>query len=271
MLKLVSVGETTADTYPQIDQTLVGGISLNFAVQAKRCGIPHVSMVSAVGNDANGKMILEKLDQENIDTTHLTIMPGKTAHCEIVVLENGERYFPPNSYHQEVLASYKPASADLEFIQQHNIVVSRFDISYTKETFDAVIRDLPFEGKKVVDFGDWFDYEGRHPEIIPYLEHVDLAFISGDQSTIEAFEQLANAYSTQFVVTLGEDGSMTFKDGKTIFQEALSVPNVVDTTGCGDSFQAGFTTSFFQGGDLEESLRAGAEQAAKTIQHFGAI
>ena len=162
MLKLVSIGETTADNYPQIDQTLVGGISLNFAVQTKRCGIPFVSMVSAVGNDANGKMILEKLRQEDIDTTHLTIMPGKTAHCEIVVLENGERYFPPNSYHQEVLASYKPSPADLKFVQQHDIVVSRFDISYTKETFNAVIVDLPFTGKKVVDFGDWFDLSLIH-------------------------------------------------------------------------------------------------------------
>ncbi len=272
MLKLVSVGETTADFYPAINQTFVGGISLNFAVQAKRCGAETVSMVSVVGNDTNGEMILGKLEQEGIDTSHISVVPGKTAHCEIVVLENGERFFPPNSYHQHVLAHYKPSAADLAFVQLHDIVVSRFDISYTKETFNAVIRDLPFAGKKVVDFGDWFDYNGRDDEIIPYLKHIDLAFVSGDQTTVDRFLQLAQQHPTvQFVVTLGDKGSVAIADSELLHQQAIPVAKIVDTTGCGDSFQAAFTVAYFQGASIQDSLKAGAKQAAKTIQHYGAI
>ena len=270
-LKLVSVGETTADFYPQIDQTLVGGISLNFAVQAKRCGLETVSMVSCVGDDANGRMVLDKLAAEQVDTSHITVQPGKTAHCEIVVLDGGERYFPPGSYRQHVLASYKPSPADCAFIQTHDILVTRFDIAYTRATVDLVVRHLPFSGKRVVDFGDWFDYNGRHPEIVPYLDKIDLAFISGDETTVEAFGQIAKESRTQFVITLGRAGSCALVDGKIVRQSAVMVPNIVDTTGAGDAFQAAFTVAYFQGQGIEASLAAGAENAAKTIQHFGAI
>ncbi|MEM9774554.1 MAG: PfkB family carbohydrate kinase [Chloroflexota bacterium] len=271
MISLVSVGESSADYYPQLDKTFVGGISLNFAVQAKRCGLDDVSVVSCIGDDNNGQLILQKLADECVDCSHITVALGKSAHCKIEILENGERYFPPNSYHQHVLATCKPCPDDLKFIQQHDILVSRFDISYTRETFNAVIRDLEFKGRRVVDFGDWFDYSGQHLEILPYLPYVDLAFISGDPNTIDAFLPIAEKFHTQFVITLGKEGSMAIQSGSIIYQPAILVPKLVDTTGCGDAFQAGFTVAYFTGGSIEDALKAGAEQAAKTIQHYGAI
>ncbi|MEM8862219.1 MAG: PfkB family carbohydrate kinase, partial [Chloroflexota bacterium] len=260
-----------ADYYPQFDKTFVGGISLNFAVHAKYCGIENVSIVSCIGDDDYGDLILEKLNLEGINTSHLSVSKGKTAHCEIIILENGERYFPPNSYHQNVLSTFQPRQADLRFIQQHDILVSRFDISYTKETFKRVMEDLDFEGKRVADFGDWFDYDGRIQEIKPYLDKIDLAFISGNQETINAFALLSKKYTTQFVVTLGMDGSIALSKDQAIHQKAIPVKQIIDTTGCGDAFQAAFTVAYFRGENLKDALHAGAEQAAKTLQHVGAI
>ena len=270
-MKLVSIGEATADYYPHIDKTLVGGISLNYAVHAKRCGADKVSLVSCIGNDDNGRHILDRLDQEDIDASHVTILEGKTAHCEIVVLENGERYFPPNSYHQHVLADYEPSAADLRFISQHDILVARYDISYTKAGFNKVMQELDFNGKRVADFGDWFDYDGRHPAIYPYLKQIDLAFISGDQTTIDTFLPISNQAKAQIIVTLGERGSVALVDGYLIQQQAIPVSKIVDTTGCGDAFQAAFTVSYFRDGDIPAALRAGAHNAAKTLQRYGAI
>ena len=269
-MKLVSIGEATADYYPNIDKTLVGGISLNFAIHAKRCGADEVSLVSRVGQDANGRLILNRLAQEEIDASHVAILDGKSANCEIVVLENGERYFPPNSYHQHVLADFEPSSADLKFVQQHDYLVSRYDISYTKASFNKVMLELDFSGKRIADFGDWFDYQGRHPAIYPYLSQIDLAFISGDEETIETFLPVSSQYKSQLVITLGEMGSIALVDGGVVTQSAVPVEKIVDTTGCGDAFQAAFTVSFFQNGDIPAALQAGAENAAKTLQHFGA-
>ena len=87
-MKLVSIGEATADFYPQHQQTFVGGISLNYAVHAKRCGAATVSLVSCVGTDAYGQQIVERLKSEGIDHSHVTAIEGKTAYCEIIVIED---------------------------------------------------------------------------------------------------------------------------------------------------------------------------------------
>lgn len=274
VMKLISVGETTIDYYPAIEQTFVGGISLNFAVQARRCGAEAVALVSAIGQDANGKLILDRLKQEQIDTSHIAVLPGKTAHCEIVVLENGDRYFPPNSYHQHVLADFAPDAAALAFIQQHDVVVSRFDISYSKTTFSTVMGDLPFDGKRVADFGDWFDYEGRHDELFPWLDRIDLAFISGDKETVSVFQDAimgkVRPKKAQVIITLGDQGSVALVDGGVIQQPAIPVERIVDATGCGDAFQAAFTVEWMRSSDLVKALQSGAENASKTLQHYGA-
>ncbi|MEM7800875.1 MAG: PfkB family carbohydrate kinase [Chloroflexota bacterium] len=270
-MKIVSVGEATVDYYPHIDQLLVGGISLNFAVQAKRAGAEQVSLVSRVGSDPHAQLIRERLKTEGIDQTHLHTVDGQTAECTIVIKENGERYFPPNSYHQHVLADYCPSAADLSFIRAHEIVAARFDISYTRAAFDLVMLDPEFKGKKVADFGDWFDYRGRHPEIFPYLNRVDLAFISGDQETIRTFRPLSLGIKALIVVTLGKDGSVALLNGQLVEQPAAPASKIVDTTGCGDAFQATFTVNFFKTLDLQLALRAASEQAANTLMHVGAI
>lgn len=273
-MKLISVGESTIDYYPAIEQTFIGGISLNFAVHARRCGAESVAMVSAVGQDANGKLILARLQQEQIDTSHIAVLPGKTAHCEIIILENGNRYFPPNSYHQHVLTDFVPDATALAFIQRHDVVVSRFDISYSKATFSTVMGDLPFDGKRVADFGDWFDYAGRHDEMLPLLDRIDLAFISGDEETVAVFQDAMRGENrpkkAQIIITLGDQGSVALVDGGIIRQSAMPVERIVDTTGCGDAFQAAFTVEWMRSGDLAKALQSGAENAAKTLQHYGA-
>ena len=56
-----------------------------------------------------------------------------------------------------------------------------------------------------------------------------------------------------------------------MMQPAVDVKKIVDTTGCGDAFQAAFTVSYFKDGDIRKALKAAAQQAAKVIQHYGAF
>lgn len=73
------------------------------------------------------------------------------------------------------------------------------------------------------------------------------------------------------VVTCGADGALAVEDGR-----AVAVPiarigtGVVDTTGAGDLFAAGFLVGQAQGRSLEQSLRIGSVAAAEVISHFGA-
>ena len=72
------------------------------------------------------------------------------------------------------------------------------------------------------------------------------------------------------VVTRGEQGALAIQDGARVEVGAEPVSRVVDTTGAGDLFAAGFLHGQAQGRSLEQSLRLGALCAAEVISHFGA-
>ena len=269
-MNIVSIGESAADFFPLIKQTLAGGISLNFAVQARRSGADNVALVSAVGRDKNGRLILDKLAREGIDASHVTIVDGRSACCEIVIRPGGERYFPPNSYHQNCMANFALTAEDLAFVRQHDIAVSRYDQAYAPTYFDQVMLDPVYTGRRTADFGDWFDYDGDIARIFPYFEPVDLAFISGTEQTMAALTPVAEAAQTLLVVTRGQEGSSALFRGRRYDQPAVPVKKIIDTTGAGDAFQAAFTVAYFRTGDISQALEAGARQAAKTLQHVGA-
>ncbi|HZH07782.1 MAG TPA: PfkB family carbohydrate kinase, partial [Lautropia sp.] len=72
------------------------------------------------------------------------------------------------------------------------------------------------------------------------------------------------------VVTLGPDGALAIRGDERFSVSAEPVERVVDTTGAGDLFAAGFLAGQAQGRSIEESLRVGAIAAAEVISHYGA-
>jgi sugar/nucleoside kinase (ribokinase family) len=72
------------------------------------------------------------------------------------------------------------------------------------------------------------------------------------------------------VVTRSAKGAVAVENGRRIDVPAEPVDEIVDTTGAGDLFAAGFLTGQAQGRSLEDSLRLGAIAAAEVISHYGA-
>ena len=71
------------------------------------------------------------------------------------------------------------------------------------------------------------------------------------------------------VIKLDKDGAAARSGAETARARALDVP-VVDTTGAGDAFNAGFFAAYLAGRPLAEALAAGNARAAKVVQHVGA-
>ena len=72
------------------------------------------------------------------------------------------------------------------------------------------------------------------------------------------------------VVTMGARGAAAFRGGERFTVAAEPVAQVVDTTGAGDLFAAGFLAGYVQGREVEDCLRMGAVAAAEVISHYGA-
>jgi sugar/nucleoside kinase (ribokinase family) len=71
-------------------------------------------------------------------------------------------------------------------------------------------------------------------------------------------------------VTRGAHGSVVATGGNVISVAAVPVPRVVDTTGAGDSYAAGFLYGFIRGVGPEDSARLGGLAAAEIVGHLGA-
>jgi sugar/nucleoside kinase (ribokinase family) len=106
---------------------------------------------------------------------------------------------------------------------------------------------------------------------------IDILF--ANQAEIEALAGLAHLESAvaaiaskveTLVVTRSEDGALAARRGERADVPAEPIDQLVDTTGAGDLFAAGFLFGTARGKSLEQSLGLGAICAAEVIQHYGA-
>jgi sugar/nucleoside kinase (ribokinase family) len=93
--------------------------------------------------------------------------------------------------------------------------------------------------------------------------------LTGTSDLGEALPLLSARVPT-LVITRGAEGALGIENGKAVEIPAAPVAKVVDSTGAGDLFAAGFLTARCRGHDMRKCLQTGAIAAAEVISHFGA-
>ena len=106
-------------------------------------------------------------------------------------------------------------------------------------------------------------------EMEKYAPYIDYFMISGEKSILPIFEAFSKKYKGLFNVSLADKGSVTYHNGEKYFVQANKVKEVIDTTGCGDSYHAGFVCSHLINGNIYEAMRVGTELATETLSHYG--
>lgn len=246
------------------DNTIMpGGESLNFAATISRLTDAKVYIIGAVGNDSYGKTVLDSIKDFNIDKTHIRTENGDTASNRTYLTPDGDRYYKDDSWNGGVFSSFALSASDRELLHSSDMVHTTFSGPNFNDVIDCC-REKRFPLS--VDFDICRDFD----TIEKYLDCISLLFISGDEPTLEKAKRLSSKYpNTVFIVTLGENGNTAFSKGTAYHCAAAEVSEVTDTTGCGDSYQAGFIASYLADKNIETAMSKGSQTAAQTLSFIG--
>lgn len=252
-----------ADVFADSEKMTAGGEALNFAANA--CIFPdaRVSIIGAVGDDACGREVLRSIENKPVDISNIHIIKGgRTASNRIYLTEEGDRYFKENSWDGGVDDTFELSDSDKEAICRSDIV---YMTCYCRSYGDVVSLKSCSDFKLAVDFDIRRDFD----EIEKRLPDIDFFFISGSEDILPVFEKWSEKYDCIFNITLAENGSVTYHKGKKHLCKAVPVMEVIDTTGCGDSYHAAFLCSYAAEGDIQKAMAEGSAAASNTLSYIG--
>lgn len=268
-MKIVCVGDCGIDHYLPGGEKFFGGISANFARCARQAFRPtdSVSLVSVVGRDEDAQIVLSSVEDSGIDS-YIAQVPGNTPVQFIDVQADGERRFV--RYEEGVLRDFDLGGAERKLISDSDLLVAPVYLQIVG-LFDKLM-SISTAGSVSIDFADFL----QHPDFTlleRYVAGIDIGFFGlsvDDREMISEIEKLAAQYHKLFVVTLGAAGSMAFYNHDRFQCAAVTVNDVVDTTGAGDAYAAGFLSRYCHGAGISTSMAAGADLASRAIQVHGA-
>ncbi|MBN8548933.1 MAG: carbohydrate kinase family protein [Deltaproteobacteria bacterium] len=266
-MKAVCVGDLSVDSYVLQNAKFVGGISFNVAWNLKDCGHSPV-LLSAVGDDAAGLSILTALRSANLEVHGVQSLPGATAVQKILLRPDGERKF--DGYTSGVLGQFRLRDEDRRALQEAQLI--HVPLSDGLEAVFADVAESSSAGIKAVDFSLDYQRAAELPELVrSYAKHFQVIFLGGTVDYQALFQSLSQQYpASTFVLTLGKAGVQAYREGKEYYCPAPLLSATVDTTGCGDAFQAAFLAEYCAGSEIAPALDAGRARAAKVASHLGA-
>ena len=203
-----------------------------------------------------------------------------TGRCIIVVTPDAQRTMntSPGASHllcPEALDEALIASAAILYLEGYlfgpelprRAMMRAIDIAHGagREIAFTLSESVCIAGRREA-FTDMIDRGGI--DLLFANEHEALQ-LTGATALGEALAMLADKVPT-LVITRGAAGAMALDGGEGIEVPAIEVDNVVDTTGAGDLFAAGFLVARARGAGLAKCLETGAIAAAEIISHFGA-
>jgi sugar/nucleoside kinase (ribokinase family) len=291
-LEVLVIGDLMVDVIVSMSQPLArdsdtpstvtthgGGSAANVAAWLAALGV-RTTFIGCVGDDALGRAGITALADEGVDVSRLAVDDTrKTGTCVVLVEPDGRRSMLPDPGANDVLVP-----ADLVgslFRPGRHLHLSGYTLlrdGSRDAGLVAVTRALEVGMTVSVDPSSaaLLDAVGA-PAFLQWTQGVSLLLpnvdealaLSRSSSPTEAAAELASSYG-EVVVTLGADGALWQRGFITATAPAERTAEVVDTTGAGDAFAAGFLSSWLLHPEPETALASGNRLAARAIGKVGA-
>ncbi|MCD7781675.1 MAG: carbohydrate kinase family protein [Methanosphaera sp.] len=277
--RLCSVDEfapSDGETFINSETKTPGGSAANTIIGMAKLGL-KTAYIGKVGSDSNGKILLDYLEDNNVDTKGVIRSDGESGEVIGFVDKTGDRklYVTPKDNDYISIDEIDP-----DYISNTNIIhltsfVGYGDDSTSIETQFDVIKDLPVNIKVAFDPG--MLYVNRGDEFMDRLvdltdilliNETELLMMTHVNDIHEAIDKISSRVEI-LVVKQSTNGSLVIKDNMLNKIEIFEV-DAVDTTGAGDAYNAGFLYGLVKGYPIDEAGIIGSYIAAQSTTMKGA-
>jgi sugar/nucleoside kinase (ribokinase family) len=259
----------------KIEKTVSGGSVANSIVGLSQLG-DKVGFIGKVSNDEFGKKYEEGLKKENVEyfyTKKKEELP--TGTCLILVTPDSERTM---CTFLGTAGKINENDVSVDAIKRSEIIFLEgylWDEGEPKKAFDKAINNA---NKVAMSLSDQFCVDRHKPHFLNLVQKkMDITFANEQEITslIEAknFDEVIN-FSKQLkkliVITRGEKGALAINGEEVVESDIQKNLKIIDLTGAGDLFAAGFLHGYVNKLLTKECLEKGTEMSSKIIQQIGA-
>ncbi len=274
-----------ADTVTQLYQDMGPGIEISGGSAANTMvGISSLGgksgFIGKVADDEFGRIFRHDIKSSGVTfETPASTGGAPTARSLILVTPDGERTM--NTF-LGVSPELTTAEIESKLIDKARIVYLEgylFDRDEAKAAFREAASHAAKAGVKVaMTLSDAFCVDRHRGEFLTFIrQHVDILFANESEVTslyeTKSFDEAAKNVSGDValaVLTRSAKGAVIFENDRSVVVPADKIDKVVDTTGAGDLYAAGFLFGHARGLDNTACGRLGALAAAEIISHIGA-
>ncbi len=257
-----------------------GGSAANTIVGVAGFGA-RAAFVGKVKDDELGRAFAHDIRAAGVtfDTPPAADGPS-TARCYVMVTPDGERTM--NTF-LGAAQDLHPADVDPEMVAGAAIVYLEgylWDPPHAKEAFRKAATIAHGAGRKVaLTLSDAFCVGRYRAEFLDLIKTGTVDLVFANESELKSLYETADfdtaaaalrADARLAVVTRSEKGCVVIGKDATVVVPAAPIGKLVDATGAGDLFAAGFMFGMARGRDHKTSAQLGALAAAEVIQHIGA-
>lgn len=279
-MKITSIGEILFDVYP--DKKMIGGAPFNFIHHVKRL-TGEGYFISRVGNDEDGKEILEYIGKAGFDAKYIQIDDDHPTGRVSVNLN--EQKVPTFNIHENAAYDFISFDNSMEDLLKNKIDLLYFGtLALREKVTEHTVKNLWNRNFKY--FCDLNLRQNYYTENLIYdcIKNADVLKVNEDELKIindlfikETFDLLKTSsalldkYSLDLLaVTLGSNGAYLInKNEKAHYQN--QVENIVDTVGAGDAFASILCIGYLNDWDLKTINKLAGDFAAEICKINGAI
>ena len=265
-------------TYVSVDggmpvETFVGGGAALFTLGVGKLGL-HPVFQGEVGDDCYGELIRNKFRESHVDDSLLVISKELKTGISLSFTNEKDRSFLTYRGTNEKISI---VNVDVEKVKEAaHIHVTGYAGSINHNEYLELLKKIKAETQATVSFDVGWDSTGEwKPEIRDLFPYIDVLFMNETEAEHYGRKESAEEAAREFartagmaVIKMGKKGSIAVKDGR-LYQAAPYIVEVVDTTGAGDSFNAGFVYGFLRGKSMEECLKCGNGCGALSVTALG--